>query len=113
MLSAICPLTDAMLEYSIQRRCEYIPLSFSNLITITNLTTSQPTSYLQGIEVGDVDLVLHVRPCEGLVRQLDGTVEKRFAKKEIMVPLQVQHNPKPYTLGQPKAIIKVFVSSKR
>ena len=43
----------------------------------------------QGIEVGDVDLVLHVRPCEGLVRQLDGTVEKRFAKKELMVPLQV------------------------
>ena len=39
--------------------------------------------------MGDVDLVLHVRPCEGLVRQIDGTVEKRFAKKELMVPLQV------------------------
>jgi hypothetical protein len=44
---------------------------------------------MQGIDVGDVDLVLHVRPCEGLVRQLDGTVEKRFAKKEVMIPLQV------------------------
>jgi len=43
----------------------------------------------QGIDVGDVDLVLHVRPCEGLVRQIDGTVEKRFAKKELLVPLQV------------------------
>ena len=39
--------------------------------------------------MGDVDLVLHVRPCEGLVRQIDGTVEKRFAKKELLVPLQV------------------------
>ena len=40
--------------------------------------------------MGEVDLVLHVRPCEGLVRQLDGTVEKRFAKKELLVPLQVE-----------------------
>ena len=46
----------------------------------------------QGIEVmGAVDLVLHVRPCEGLVRQLDGTIEKRFSKKELMVPLQVRY----------------------
>lgn len=34
-------------------------------------------------------MVLHVRPCEGLVRQLDGTVEKRFSKTELRVPLQV------------------------
>ena len=44
---------------------------------------------LQGLEVGPTDVVLHVRPCEGLVRQLDGTVEKRFAKAELRVPLQV------------------------
>ena len=43
----------------------------------------------QGLEVGPTDVVLHVRPCEGLVRQLDGTVEKRFAKAELRVPLQV------------------------
>ena len=36
-----------------------------------------------------MDLVLHVRPCEGLVRQLDGTVKKRFSKEEIIVPIQV------------------------
>ncbi len=41
------------------------------------------------MEVGRCELVLHVRPCEGLMRQLDGTVEKRFAKKEILYPLQV------------------------
>ena len=39
--------------------------------------------------MGPTDVVLHVRPCEGLVRQLDGTVEKRFAKTELRVPLQV------------------------
>ncbi len=44
---------------------------------------------IQGMEVGRCELVLHVRPCEGLMRQLDGTVEKRFAKKEILYPLQV------------------------
>ena len=41
------------------------------------------------MDVGRSELVLHVCPCEGLMRQLDGTVEKRFAKKEILYPLQV------------------------
>jgi hypothetical protein len=44
---------------------------------------------MQGMEMGRCELILHVRPCEGLMRQLDGTVEKRFAKKEILYPLQV------------------------
>ena len=44
---------------------------------------------VQGIDIGRSELVLHVRVCEGLMRQLDGTVEKRFAKKEILYPLQV------------------------
>ena len=43
----------------------------------------------QGMDVGRSELVLHVRVCEGLMRQLDGTVEKRFAKKETLYPLQV------------------------
>lgn len=41
------------------------------------------------MDIGRSELVLHVRVCEGLMRQLDGTVEKRFAKKEILYPLQV------------------------
>lgn len=45
---------------------------------------------VQGMDIGRSGLVLHVRVCEGLMRQLDGTVEKRFAKKEILYPLQVQ-----------------------
>ena len=45
--------------------------------------------FAQGVEVGRSEMVLHVRPCEGLMRQLDGTIEKRFAKKEILYPLQV------------------------
>ena len=44
----------------------------------------------QGVDLGGVDLLLHARPCEGLVRQVDGTVEKRFAKAEVAFPLQVR-----------------------
>ena len=40
------------------------------------------------MDIGRSELVLHVRVCEGLMRQLDGTVEKRFDKKEILYPLQ-------------------------
>lgn len=59
----------------------------------TDMHTNKPLVLfsLQGLEVGPTDVVLHVRPCEGLVRQLDGTVEKRFAKTEQRVPLQVRH----------------------
>ena len=39
--------------------------------------------------MGRSELVLHVQPLEGLMRRLDGTVEKRFAKKEMLYPLQV------------------------
>ena len=44
----------------------------------------------QGLELGPTDVLLHVRPCEGLIRQLDGTIEKRFAKTELAMPLQVK-----------------------
>ena len=53
---------------------------------------------VQGMDIGRSELVLHVRVCEGLMRQLDGTVEKRFAKKEILYPLQVFHLPLPAPL---------------
>ena len=51
----------------------------------------------QGVEISAVTYLLHVRACEGLVRQLDGTVEKRFAKSEAQYPLQVtlRKNPSP------------------
>eukprot|EP00887_Chlorella_sp_A99_P000906 scaffold5.g906.t1 len=45
----------------------------------------------QGIDLGGgASLLLHVRQCEGLVRQVDGTIEKRFAKKESVYPLQAR-----------------------
>lgn len=44
---------------------------------------------MQGLEVGQCEITLHVRPCEGLVRQLDGTIEKHFSKKELLCPIQV------------------------
>ncbi len=37
-----------------------------------------------------MQLLLHVRPCEGLVRTVDGVIEKRFGKKEVLVPIQVR-----------------------
>ena len=43
----------------------------------------------QGLEIGPCHLMLHVRPCEGLMRQLDGTVEKRFSKAQMTYPIQV------------------------
>lgn len=46
-------------------------------------------SWLQGLDVGNCDIILHVRVCEGLMRQLDGSIEKRFARKELMYPIQV------------------------
>ncbi|KAA6417737.1 MAG: 5 -3 exoribonuclease 1, partial [Trebouxia sp. A1-2] len=59
-----------------------------------------------GMEVGRCELVLHVCPCEGLMRQLDGTVEKRFAKKEILYPLQasLRRNPAPDPRRDPSTV---------
>ena len=51
----------------------------------------------QGLDIGNVTFMLHVRACEGLIRQLDGTVEKRFSKQETAYPLQLtlRRNPSP------------------
>ena len=71
--------------------------------------------WLQGLDVGNCDIILHVRVCEGLMRQLDGSIEKRFARKELMYPIQVciyssipigLHSPvdlRPQALGKPFA----------
>jgi hypothetical protein len=50
---------------------------------------------MQGLDVGNCDIMLHVRVCEGLVRQLDGSIEKRFARKELLYPIQVHCSTKP------------------
>ncbi len=43
----------------------------------------------EGIDVGTIDLLVHCRPVEGLIRQPDGSIEKRYAKKQCLYPLQV------------------------
>eukprot|EP00891_Asterochloris_glomerata_P000604 jgi/Astpho2/604/Aster-x0942 len=50
-----------------------------------------------GLDVGQCALLLHVRPCEGLVRQVDGSIEKRFSPKHLMYPIQatLRRNPAP------------------
>jgi hypothetical protein len=55
----------------------------------------------QGLDVGGIDFLLHVRPCEGLVRRTDGSVQKRFATKELRWPLQVhgRHRNQGFALG--------------
>ena len=42
-----------------------------------------------GMEIGRCNVILHVRPCEGLVRNMDNTVEKRFAERSSLYPVQV------------------------
>ena len=51
---------------------------------------------MQGLDVGNCDIMLHVRVCNGLVRQLDGSIEKRFDRKELLYPIQVL---KPHCCG--------------
>lgn len=43
----------------------------------------------RGLELGNCNVLLHVRPCQGLMRRTDGTIEKRFAKDVVQAPLQV------------------------
>ncbi len=42
----------------------------------------------QGIDVGRVSVLLHVRTCEGLVKHADGSLQKRFGGAETAFPLQ-------------------------
>ena len=58
-----------------------------------------------GLDVASVDVALHVRPCEGLVRQLDGSVEKRFSKAALLYPIQatLRRNVAPDPRLEPKA----------
>lgn len=115
-------------------------------LPLRSYQTHSLTRWLQGVDCGEITLVLHVRPCEGLVRQVraqrpstsscllrrlmqcrrqppgmacqprlrlactgrdpasqcahhrprpplpqvDGTIEKRFAKKEVTYPMEVR-----------------------
>lgn len=57
-----------------------------------------------GVDLGDVKLLVHVRPLEGLIRQVDGSVEKRFGKETKAFPLQMtlRKNPAPDPRYEPK-----------
>ena len=73
-------------------------------VTCSRITTARRTHLtsvsMQGLDVGNCDIMLHVRVCEGLVRQLDGSIEKRFACKELLYPIQVHCSTKPAHGGQ-------------
>lgn len=43
-----------------------------------------------GAQVGNIDIMLHVRICEGFVRNPDGTIVKRWSKEELTYPMQVR-----------------------
>ena len=48
-----------------------------------------------GVSAGRSNVALHCRACEGLVRHPDGSLQKRFSKTEMMVPIQLviaKHN---------------------
>lgn len=57
-----------------------------------------------GVDLGDVKLLIHVRPLEGLIRQIDGSVEKRFGKETKAFPLQMtlRKDPAPDPRYDPK-----------
>eukprot|EP00854_Cymbomonas_tetramitiformis_P005821 gene5821-7022_t len=42
----------------------------------------------KGVDVGEVAVVVEVSACEGLVREADGSVQKRWSAERILVPLQ-------------------------
>ncbi len=48
-----------------------------------------PASPPPARQVGHVDIILHVRTCEGFVRNPDGTIVKKWSKEEEMYPMQV------------------------
>lgn len=78
---------------------ELRPLSSNEADEWSRQTTQMKNDYVtkQGLDPGQAKLLLHVRPCEGLVRQVDGTIEKRFGKTENSYPLQMtlRRNPAP------------------
>ena len=48
-----------------------------------------------GVSAGRSNIALHCRACEGLVRHPDGSLQKRFSKTEMTVPIQLviaKHN---------------------
>jgi len=60
----------------------------------------------RGVDLGNVKLMVHVRPLEGLIRQVDGSVEKRFGKETVAFPLQMtlRKNPAPDPRYDPKLL---------
>lgn len=64
-------------------------------IDVANMKKEYLSKY--GVDLGNVRLLIHVRPIEGLIRQVDGSVEKRFGKETKAFPLQMtlRKNPAP------------------
>jgi len=42
-----------------------------------------------GIEVGNCDILVHVKICKGYIQHPDGTIQRQLAAEETSVPLQV------------------------
>jgi 5'-3' exoribonuclease 1 len=42
----------------------------------------------QGVDPGQTSVALHCRACEGLVRHPDGSLQKRFGKTDVLVPVE-------------------------
>ena len=60
-----------------------------------------------GIEIGPSKVLLHVLPVEGLVRQLDNSIEKQFAQKSLPHPLQVPTENSVYFVNGLKRLLKM------
>jgi len=73
-------------------------------IEVANLKNEYVKKF--GVDLGNVQLLLHVRPVEGLIRQVDGSVEKRFGKETKTFPIQMtlRKNPAPDPRFDPQAL---------
>ena len=67
--------------------------------------TSFETLTKKGVDVGSVNVMIHVRVCEGLVRHPDGSLQKRFGKTDVVVPAQLvlatDPSPSPWLAEKP------------
>ncbi|KAI8112489.1 hypothetical protein M9434_003812 [Picochlorum sp. BPE23] len=75
-------------------------------IETASLQNEYMTKY--GVDLGKIHLLVHVRPVEGLIRQVDGSIEKRFSKDTHVYPLQMtlRKNPSPDPRFDPKLLSK-------
>jgi hypothetical protein len=87
---------------SLRRHRGHLPRSKGCLSGTGALDATLLSPRPQGIDLGRVELLLEVRPCEGLVRSVEGVVERRWARAAVPVPLQAVLRQEPKRSAAPR-----------